>query len=331
MSTQVEAAIKEFLTVNQWPAGYQEEYLITNARQTHSTYWIVDDSGSMCINDAVRFVKSGVKLVPVPCSRYTELQETITFHASLAHSAKTQTTFRLLNNAAPIIIGGPRDDGSAYGRLMQAMELPPSGGTPLCGHLSQIIAEITALAPQLRAEGKRVKVVIATDGEASDGNLAVAMRPLKDLPVWLVLRLCTNEDKVISYYNKVEADIEMSMEVVKNLNTECDEVTELNPWLFYTEPLHRLRESGCNRHEVDLLNEGKLNASQIRDFCILIFGSAYKDMPHPDVDWKAFMKAVQAADDASVHSWSPIAKAVSYHIDKKQLSRHLNKPECCIM
>lgn len=49
------------------------------------------------------------------------------------------------------------------------------------------------------------------------------------------------------------------------------------------------------------------------------------------MDWKGFMTIVKAADEAAEHSWSPIAKTISYHIDKKQLAKHLGKKECVIM
>ena len=39
-------------------------------------------------------------------------------------------------------------------------------------------------------------LIIATDGESSDGSLAAAMKPLEQLPVSVVVRLCTNDDKV---------------------------------------------------------------------------------------------------------------------------------------
>ena len=56
----------------------------------------------------------------------------------------------------------------------------------------------------LRSVGQKVVVVIATDGESSDGDIAAAMAPLKDLPVWVVIRLCTDEDKIVDYWNNID-------------------------------------------------------------------------------------------------------------------------------
>ena len=42
---------------------------------------------------------------------------------------------------------------------------------------------------ELRATGQRVVVVIATDGESSDGDIVSAMRPLQQLPGWVCFLL----------------------------------------------------------------------------------------------------------------------------------------------
>ena len=269
MDPSSEAAVREFLTASLWPEGLQEAYL-KGLRSTGPVTFIVDDSGSMSISDATRFVKQGTKMVPTTCSRYAELQDSITFHASLANSAKVPTTFRLLNNAPPIVIGGPTDNGSAYGRLLQALDLPPSGGTPLCAHVRDFVEEVGRQAATLRAEGKRAKLIIATDGEPSDGNLAAAMAPLKSLPVLIVIRICTNEKKVVDYWGALDKDVELSMDLIDDLNSEAEDVTDLNPWLFYSEPIQRFREAGSQVREMELLDEVKFTADQIRNFCILL-------------------------------------------------------------
>ena len=47
-----------------------------------------------------------------------------------------------------------------------------------------------------------------------------AMRPLKDLPVWVVVRLCTNDEKIVDYWNRVDEELELSMDVLDDLGGE---------------------------------------------------------------------------------------------------------------
>ena len=49
------------------------------------------------------------------------------------------------------------------------------------------------MATQLRERKQVAAVVIFTDGESSDGDMAQAMKPLESLPVWVVVRLCTGK------------------------------------------------------------------------------------------------------------------------------------------
>jgi len=52
---------------------------------------------------------------------------------------------------------------------------------------------------ELRATGRKACVVIATDGESTDGNLVDAMRPLQNLPVWVVSSCAC--DSFCMFYN----------------------------------------------------------------------------------------------------------------------------------
>lgn len=73
------------------------------------------------------------------------------------------------------------------------------------------------LEPTLRAAGQKACVVILTDGESSDGDLALAMQDLKALPVWTVVRLCTDEEKVVEYWNNIDNELELDMDVLDDL------------------------------------------------------------------------------------------------------------------
>jgi hypothetical protein len=80
------------------------------------------------------------------------------------------------------------DDGDStrFSLLKTILDQSPSGGTPLCFHIREVIAEIRRMEPQLRATGQKACVIIATDGESSDGDIITAMQPLRSLPVWVV-------------------------------------------------------------------------------------------------------------------------------------------------
>ena len=106
-----------------------------------------------------------------------------------------------------------------------------------------------------------------TDGESSDGNVAQAMAPLKNLPVHIVLRLCTDQDKVVNYWNGVDSELELRMDVLDDLVGEAQEVHEHNKFFTYAEPIHRLREFGVTVKEFDLMDEALLNMEQVKRLC----------------------------------------------------------------
>jgi hypothetical protein len=49
------------------------------------------------------------------------------------------------------------------------------------------------------------------------GNLATAMAPLRDLPVWVVVRLCTDDQKYIDYWSNLDRELELNMEVLDGM------------------------------------------------------------------------------------------------------------------
>jgi hypothetical protein len=203
----------------------------------------------------------------VGCSRWSELGQSVRFHAGFAHAAGAPTEFRLLNAADPMVIGQRDFTGASeqnLANLMKTLERGPNGGTPLCRHIREVTAAVLTAAPQLRAQQQTAVIVIITDGESSDGNMIDAMRPLQSLPVHIVVRVCTDDDKIVEYWNNIDNELELAMDILDDFEGEAHEIHEQNPWLVYGEPLHRLREWGITLKEFDLLDESKLSSEQMR-------------------------------------------------------------------
>ncbi len=210
-------------------------------------------------NIGVIFLSSIIK-----CTRWKELTESLKFHASLANATASPCEFRLLNGAPPIVLGLSDGQNTArFNTLMSHFDGAPFGGTPLCSHIRQITEAIRGMESQLRARNQKALVVIATDGEASDGDLTAALRPLKNLPVWVFVRFCTSEHNIVRYWNDIDKVVELNLDIIDDHIGEAKEIERYNRWLTYGEPLQRLREFGLSVKELDLLDERRLSLNEV--------------------------------------------------------------------
>ncbi len=118
----------------------------------------------------------------VRCTRWSELSESLLFQAELSEALKVPSEFRLLNGADPVIVGlGDDANGECLEFLKEALAESPAGPTPLCAQIQSVVAAVGSIADELRANGQKAAVIIATDGESSDGNVADALRPLTNV------------------------------------------------------------------------------------------------------------------------------------------------------
>jgi hypothetical protein len=315
--------------------------------------WVVDNSGSMSMGDGHRIVSTSnnnnVKLVG--CSRWTEIRDTVDYHVQMAALLQAPTVFRLLYD--PGKLAGPQqfsigergsecifeDLGIAQSTMAAAQ---PSGVTPLSLHVNEIRANILAMHQELVEAGTKVVIVLATDGLPTDEKgyssehsrieFQNALRSLEGLPVWIVVRLCTDEDSVVEYYNNLDAQLELSLEVLDDFIGESAEVNEHNKWLNYALPLHRIREMGFNHRLFDLLDERKLTMDELRDFMFLLFGEDNFDgVPDPQLDFKGFLNSIESIVRKEKNQWNPVTRKMGPWIDIKKLKKAYQSGGCSIM
>lgn len=316
--------------------------------------WVVDNSGSMASTDGSRLVETSSKndLKYVKCTRWNELQETVKYHAEMAALLKAPTVFRLLNDPGRSF--GPQqfsiaergDDKISEDMhiALKCMESAPTGLTPLSQHIREIRQNIVELQPTLQGKGTKVAIILATDGLPTgsaydrhglnaEQEFVEALKSLEGLPVWVVIRLCTDDDKVVEFYNDLDGQLEYSLEVLDDFEMEAKEIYNYNKFLNYGLPLHRCREMGYNHRLFDFLDERQLSKDELVDMFTLLFGQELMaGIPSPHTDWKGFCLAIKKIVDKEEWHWNPIKKKVQPWINVKTLNKSYGgKGGCSIM
>mmetsp|Transcript_3685 Transcript_3685/g.7456 ORF Transcript_3685/g.7456 Transcript_3685/m.7456 type:complete len:283 (+) Transcript_3685:28-876(+) len=194
--------------------------LVLNKQALAKRIWIVDNSSSMNAKDGHRIISSSPRQITFrDCSRWEEIQETVIYHMQLAETIQAPTEFRLLNRTGDrrtaqrlsIALDHSSFNATTAGNMIRAIS--PHGCTPLTEHIDEIHQEVASLESDLRESGQRVAIVIATDGLPTDfygqnslqtrQRFVNSLRRLEGLPVWLVIRLCTDDDQVVEFYNEL--------------------------------------------------------------------------------------------------------------------------------
>ena len=318
------------------PRGIAEEFVKSST--TFAFRWfVVDNSGSMSQQDGHKMISSGGKTGMIQCSRWDEVGCSFKWLSKVAVELDAPTEFRLLNptsNGSPQVVhigdGSPKHDQLA--RVDAMISSSPSGRTPLCASINAVVAEMTQYRQQLLDSGKRAAVIIVSDGEASDGDVAAALRPLRDLPCWVVIRLCTDDDSVVNYWNGIDDELELDLDVLDDLQGEAKEITAHAPYLTYGLALHRLREFGTALKLIDVLDERKLSRNEALELVTLVFGAETKEqLPHPDLDWKGFLTRLDHLNKNFPVVWDPIHNKKRPWFDMRKLHKAFGGGACAIM
>ncbi len=321
-----EEGIRAFLDGENWPLGLIQTY-VENANKVGFRYFIIDDSGSMNNPDG-QLPYSNSR---IPVTRWDELREAMKWHVDAVCASNLPSEFRFLNGAEAIRLGGDYDrDGVGHATIEAVFNEGPRGTTPLCHHMKKVIEDVKIHERELRSKRQLAVVMIATDGMSSDGDLVKAMKPLEQLPVWVVVKLCTDDDGVVQFWNDIDAQLELDIEVLDDFNSEAAEITQHNSFITYGLPLHRMREHGLVKKEFDLLDEAPLTAEQMRTVVQCVIGGAPSSYPHPAVDFKGFYAAVQGTNAMNDRVRDPMRRNQEHRwINEKELWAHYAPNQGC--
>lgn len=304
---------------------------------------VVDNSGSMQSMDGQRLAKlSNGTFKKIQASRWAELGEMVKEMAEVAVNLGAETHFHLLNPTPSgqfFVVGDAPDETtgektkSPVGRAGTSVELSsikevmatsPSSTTPLTESVQKIINLIAPAAPQLRANGQKCVVVLATDGLPNDPNSFLrALHELQKLPVWLVVRLCTDEDNVVEYWDELDKALEAPLETLDDVASEAKEVAGYNSFLTYAPSLHLARTMGLSEKLYDLLDEQTLLPGQCKALIESLLGCA--ELPEPELELPAFLQAVRDAQKSLPAVYNPLTNSMAPWIDVWKLERQCKR------
>lgn len=320
------------------------------------TIWLVDNSSSMTISDGKRLLEtpSPNDIRVTRCTRWEELQEAVQYHAQLAALLEAPTKFVLLNhpdgNACPQEMSIAERGSEWIQADLESLQrnfsrITPHGVTPLTMHLQRIDRSIQYIK-------EKIVLVVATDGRPTDNfgySSAAADRAFENAlreiqsKAWIVVRLCTNDDSVLEYYQKLDDQMELSLEVLDDYFDEAKEVHAHNPWLTYSLPLHRCREMGMSYHSLhrwlDWVDERTMSRTEIYEVIQILGVVDWTQSPyslHEHGEWMRFCDAVDKEQKRLISQrneecqrslvvftpWNPIRQRSTPLIDVPKLRRH---------
>jgi hypothetical protein len=154
---------------------------------------------------------------------------------------------------------------------------------------------------------------------------------------------------VLSYWDDIQAQLDLDIVVLDDLEVEARGVARHNAWLTYAEPLHQLREFGTDVAALDAVSERQLSRREIHSVVEALLvardpaafhtthptaahGTSHTPtraraapLPDPD-DWSAFCQAVGRLQQAVATVYCPLRQTQRPWVDLTALARHEMDP-----
>ena len=237
------------------------------------------------------------------CTRYEEACATVSTMARICNISGIPAEFRFLHYLRPssqpqlsFTVGKTKNDTASLEACMEALVVQPSGPRNLCRLVEQVVEQIRWIEDILRITNKKALLIIVTDGEPVDGNMVDALKPLQELPVQIIVRLCTEEKAVVAYWRHIRQAVDVEITVLSGILSEATRVATANKWLTYGQHLQAVRELGIF---TEPLLSRTLTRSECSQICQLLLlapetSSAPSPFPDTDRDWRGFLGTLRA-------------------------------------
>jgi hypothetical protein len=247
-------------------------------------FFILDNSGSTSQPDGhVMETNSQGKTISLDSSRWDEIRAMAVDQAEWNAQFGVPCEFILLNPPEPKAPKEGRDfftvdpTSGDVSKQVSAFKMAlrvtsPMGPTPL----SDRVRELTErLSKQPRDAGSLLMLTVVTDGVPTDragsDDKSAFVHWLKTFAAsfrsFIVIRLATDDDDVVDYYNKMDEDLELPLDILDDICGEAKEVYDAgNKWLTYSPLVHRVREGGSTDKLFDLLDERPFLPTEIHSF-----------------------------------------------------------------
>jgi hypothetical protein len=320
------------------------EQLAQDDQRIGKRIYLLDNSGSMNASDGNLLSDSGSgRIVSRPCTRWEEICAFAEDHARWNLAVGTPCEFILLNSTgrSPSVepqegrdfVSVDRSFGDDSGQMRSLHTLlrnnGPRGVTPIADRLEEIRLRLHDQAEELARRQQMVFLTIATDGLPTSAwsgqstaedqeQMVFALRRLgAELPVQLVIRLCTDDDSTVQFYNKIDDELEWPLDVLDDFASEAKEILgKGNGWFTYTPLLHRIREAGTLCKLLDDLDEKRFTPRDARKMVELLSNDSTLMSAGTD---KEFIKKVEKMIASEKPVFDPVSQKMMPFVNIKKL------------
>lgn len=139
----------------------------------------------------------------------------------------------------------------------------------------------------------------------------------------MIIRLCAADDAIQDYWDNIDSQLEIKMDIISDYLAEGRQIQAANSWLTYGMLLHRMREFGMIMKEFDMLDEKLLGIDEMHFLSKAVLGqgvSGEAPIPDPSSDWNAFYAALNSANNREPSTWCPVSKRERHWVHASTVS-----------